>query len=147
MKYITILIAISFCCLLQTGVSAAGGGGVIIDNNNSDTTKQPVNSNIPTYTGSFGFEQSTSFYGNSGSSCGVQAYTDVGQGSNPQAETSWRVGMVLNSQKCIDQTTLETIRSETNKYQSDTQQNIACISARSDLIKNGHNPDEVCILK
>lgn len=146
MKYVIAILLFSFNIIIPTKSLAAGGGGDI--NNGGETNiKQPVNSNIPTYTGSFGFEQSTSFYGNSGSSCGVQAYTDIGQGSNPQAETSWRVGMVLNSQKCVDQNTLETIRSETNKYQSDTQQNIACISARSDLIKNGHNPNEVCILK
>ena len=99
--------------------------------------------------GSFGFQQSTSFYGSygSGGQCGVQAYSDIGQNGNPQAETSWRVGVILNSKKCVDETELETIRATSNQHQSTVQQNIACISARTELIKLGHDPDQACVLK
>jgi hypothetical protein len=138
MKYCIALIILGIDLVIPFNCIAAGSGS-----EPSNNQPQPT----PSYSGSFGFEQSTSFYGNSSGACGVQAYTDLGQGSNPQAETSWRVGMVLNSQKCIDQNKLEQSRLETNKYQADVQQNIACITARTDLIKNNHNPDHACIIK
>jgi hypothetical protein len=147
-----IYFSLSIVCvmLLPSIALAAGGGGATLSGelpNGENPISTPITPNYQNYQGSFGFEQQTSFYGSSSGNCGLQGYVDIGQSSNPVAETSWRVGAVLNSQKCIDQEKLELIRTESNKLQSVTQQNIACIQARTDLIKSGHNPDTACVLK
>ena len=137
----TVLILVSIGLFAPISCLAGGGGG--------DVGNQPISNPSATNLGSFGFEQSTSFYGNYSSSgqCGVQAYTDIGRNGNPNADTAWRAGVVFNSKTCVDETKLETIRMEMGKHQSQVQQNIACIQARTDLIKNGHNPDSACVLQ